>query len=145
MLTVLLITCLLTVLSVGVHYTALSILTEFMLKRDYHVRRWVGVSVLGMLLAHVIEITLFAVGYAILLSYDEFGKLVGAVEDSIISDIWYYSFVSYTSLGFGDIVPTKALRLMTGIETLTGLILIAWSASFIFMQMHRFWSAEAGP
>ncbi len=145
MLIVLLTTCLLTVLSVGVHYTALSILTEFMLKRDYHVRRWVGVSVLGMLLAHVIEVTLFAVGYAILLSYDEFGKLVGAVEDSIISDIWYYSFVSYTSLGFGDIVPTKALRLMTGIETLTGLILIAWSASFIFMQMHRFWSAEVKP
>ena len=34
---------------------------------------------------------------------------------------------------------------MTGIETLTGLILIAWSASFIFMQMHRFWSEDDKP
>jgi len=34
---------------------------------------------------------------------------------------------------------------MTALETLTGLILIAWSASFIFMQMHRFWSVEVKP
>ena len=147
MLIVLLTTCLLTVLSVGVHYTALSILTEFMLKRDYHVRRWVGVSVLGMLLAHVIEVTMYAIGYVILGRYFDYGDLIDSVgeEIEIISDYWYFSFVSYTSLGFGDIVPIRALRLMTALETLTGLILIAWSASFIFMQMHRFWSAEDKP
>ena len=139
------ITCLLTVLSVGVHYTALSILTEFMLKRDYHVRRWVGVSVLGMLLAHVIEVTMYAIGYVILGRYFDYGDLVGNMGDNIVSDYWYFSFVAYTSLGFGDITPTGSLRILTALETLTGLIMIAWSASFIFMQMHRFWSAEDKP
>jgi len=145
MLIVLLIACLLTLLSVGVHYSALSLLTEFMLKRDYHVRRWVGVSILAMLLAHVIEVSMYAIGYIILGRYFDYGDLVGSMGDEIISDYWYFSFVSYTSLGFGDIVPTGALRLMTALETLTGLILIAWSASFIFMQMHRFWSVEVKP
>jgi hypothetical protein len=145
MLIVLLATCLLTVLSVGVHFFALSTLTQFLLKRDYHSRFWVGFSVLGMLLAHIVEISLFAVGYVIFHRDLEYGKLTGNMGNEIFNDFWYYSFVSYTSLGFGDIVPEDELRIMTGIETLTGLILIAWSASFIFMQMHRFWSAEVKP
>ena len=142
---VLLTTCLLTVLSVGVHFFALSTLTQFLLKRDYHSRFWVGFSVLGMLLAHIVEISLFAVGYVIFHRDLEYGKLTGNMGNEIFNDFWYYSFVSYTSLGFGDIVPEDELRIMTGIETLTGLILIAWSASFIFMQMHRFWSVEVKP
>lgn len=145
MLIVLLTTCLLTVLSVGVHFFALSTLTQFLLKRDYHSRFWVGFSVLGMLLAHIVEISLFAAGYVIFHRHLEYGNLTGNIRNEIFNDFWYYSFVSYTSLGFGDIVPEDELRIMTGIETLTGLILIAWSASFIFMQMHRFWSAEDKP
>jgi hypothetical protein len=31
---------------------------------------------------------------------------------------------------------------MTALETLTGLILIAWSASFLYMQMNRLWDRQ---
>jgi hypothetical protein len=34
--------------------------------------------------------------------------------------------------------------LLTDLETLAGLILIARSASFLFMQMHRFWEQDGG-
>ena len=37
---------------------------------------------------------------------------------------------SFTSLGFGDIVPTGAVRLLAGAECLNGLLLIGWSASY---------------
>jgi hypothetical protein len=142
MLVVLLTTFALTLMAVGVHYFALSTLTNFLMKRDYHSRFWVGFSVLGMLLAHIVEISIFAAGYVLFHRDLEHGSLVGNMGNEIFIDFWYFSFVSYTSLGFGDIVPEDELRIMTGIETLTGLILIAWTASFIFMQMHRFWGED---
>lgn len=143
MLTVLVIASLLILLSVGVHYNALTHLSSFLQHRDVHVRRWVAVGILVILLAHVLEIAMFAIAYEHLHDYGQFGTLIGATTHENTSDYWYYSFVTYTSLGFGDIVPTEALRLLTGLETLTGLILIAWSASFIYMQMQRFWDRSA--
>ncbi|MCA9451483.1 MAG: two pore domain potassium channel family protein, partial [Nitrospira sp.] len=47
----------------------------------------------------------------------------------------YYSFVTHTTLGFGDLIPTGPLRFLTGIESLTGLVLITWTASCIYLQM----------
>ncbi len=32
------------------------------------------------------------------------------------------------------------IRLLAGVEALTGLVLIAWTASFAFLQMQRFWT-----
>jgi len=92
--------------------------------------------------AHIVEVQLFAVGYYVLDRYEIYGRLAGNVSDDL-THFSYYSFVAYTSLGFGDIIPSGWLRLMTAIETLLGLILIAWSASFLFMQMQRFWNIDA--
>jgi Ion channel len=143
MIVVLLTTCLITLLSVGTHYNALTGLSAFLRVRSGKVRRWVGISVLAILLVHILEVILFAVAYKVLVGFGDYGELTG-VLDHDLSDYWYFSFVAYTSLGFGDIVPTHELRLMTALETLTGLILIAWSASFLFMQMHRFWEQDGG-
>ena len=45
----------------------------------------------------------------------------------------------YTTLGFGDLVPLGPIRHMTGSESVAGLVLITWSASFTFLEMQRFW------
>jgi hypothetical protein len=42
-------------------------------------------------------------------------------------------------VGFGDLVPHGAIRFMTGMEALTGLVMITWSASFTFLEMQRDW------
>jgi hypothetical protein len=42
----------------------------------------------------------------------------------------------------GDIQPHGDLRFLTGIESLTGLVLITWTASFLFVEMQRFWNAR---
>jgi len=55
------------------------------------------------------------------------------------SEYVYFSTVSYTSLGLGDIYPTGGLRLVTGAEALLGLLLIAWSASFAYLSMVDLW------
>jgi hypothetical protein len=51
----------------------------------------------------------------------------------------YFSTVSYTSLGLGDLYPTGALRLLTGVEALQGLAMIAWTGSFTYLAMEKFW------
>ena len=126
----------LVLLSVTVHYWTLSLLTGVLAK--LRMRMWIAVSVLGALLAHIVEIFLFAIGYRFFHAHEQYGKLVGAIEGGL-DDYVYFSFVAYSSLGFGDITPTGSIRFLTAVETLTGLVLIAWTASFIFVQMERFW------
>jgi hypothetical protein len=57
-------------------------------------------------------------------------------------DALYFSAETFSSLEFGDITPAGPLRLIAGSETLVGLLLIGWSASYTFVAMERFW-AEA--
>lgn len=47
------------------------------------------------------------------------------------------SMVTFTSLRLGDVFPQGELCLITGIEVLTGLLVIGWSASFLYMEMHE--------
>ena len=55
------------------------------------------------------------------------------------SDAFYFSLTSYTTLGFGDLYPTGALRLLSGIEALNGLVMVGWTASMTYLSMERFW------
>ncbi len=76
------------------------------------------------IMVHLLEIGLFAIGLGILLSSGDFRQLAGAYQSGFTSD-FYYSAITYTALGFGDIRPTSPLRLFTAIESITGLVLIA--------------------
>jgi hypothetical protein len=73
-----------------------------------------------------------------MLADGRFGSLVGNVEHGI-SDFFYYSAITYTSLGFGDIAPQGSLRILAAVEAITGLVLIAWTASFAFVAMQSLW------
>ena len=57
-------------------------------------------------------------------------------------DCVYFSFTTFTTLGFGDIHPLGPIRFLTGIEALTGLVLITWTASFLFLEMQRHWDGS---
>jgi hypothetical protein len=56
-------------------------------------------------------------------------------------DCVYFSFTTFTTLGFGDIAPMGDIRYLTGTESLTGLVLITWTASFLYVEMRKFWGA----
>jgi hypothetical protein len=53
------------------------------------------------------------------------------------ADYLYFAAETYTTLGYGDIYPTGALRLISGICSLNGLLLLAWSGSFLFALAQR--------
>lgn len=95
----------------------------------------------AIMVIHLIEVGIYGLALWFLTKMG-LGELSGMGMGSVerIEDFFYFSVASYTSLGIGDIVPHGHLRIIVGIEALQGLILIAWSASFSYLVMERFWS-----
>ncbi len=99
---------------------------------------------LGVFAAHVVEIFIYALGFYVAINVFELGSLEGVRASGVLGH-FYASAVFYTSLGFGDVLPNGHLRFIVSIEALNGLLLIAWSAAFIFAVMGRSWHCFSGP
>lgn len=124
--------------SVIIHYEVLYQLAEKLPSISVPPRYRVLIGVFIILITHVAEIWLFALGYYLMINIDGLGTLVGNFDQSLL-DCSYFSFTNYTTLGFGDIEPSGHIRFLTGLESLTGLVLITWSASFLFIEMQKYW------
>jgi hypothetical protein len=70
------------------------------------------------------------------------GGLSGHLEGDLL-DYFYFSMATYTTLGIGDLHPSGVMRLIAGIESLNGLVLIGWSASFTYLTMEELWGRGA--
>lgn len=90
--------------------------------------------VAGLFLAHLLEVAIFAIGMLAAVEWFHIGSLLGA-ENAGFRSYMYFSMETYTSLGMGDIYPVGELRMLAGFEVLTGLLMIGWSASFLFVEM----------
>ena len=99
------------------------------------------VVIFGAFFAHTVEITLYALSIYLLAHYGGLGALDDSTRFSL-SVSFYFSAETYTSLGYGDLVPGGGLRLLAGAEALNGLLLIGWSASYTYIAMERFWSND---
>jgi hypothetical protein len=108
----------------------------------------VMVMVAGVFAGQIIAIALYGVLYTILIKFAPvMGALIGGeahigerFDDA--TSIFYFSASTYSSLGYGDIVPEGALRIIAGMEVLNGLVLIGWSVSFTYLMMQQFWGLQ---
>ncbi len=119
------------------HFSVLRVLSGQMSQVSMHNSLRILVMILVSFVAHIIEISLYAAAYALVV-YWGLGKFGGAPIETPL-DYFYFSIVSYTTLGLGDIFPDGHLRFITGVEALNGLLLIAWTGSFIFVAMNNLW------
>ena len=126
-------------ITVAMHYEALRFLGRTL---GAHVHKRIGVLLvmLGLLIAHALEIWVFAFGYMFANWAPDMGHIAG-VEHPDAFDYMYLSSMVYATVGFGDLVPVGAMRMISAAEALTGLALITWSASFTFLAMQKFWPA----
>lgn len=124
---------------VVLHYECLNYLSRHLPLPQGRHRARILVLIFSILTLHIAEIWIFAGGYYFLLQIDGQGALAGTVEMNLL-DCVYYSAMVFTTVGFGDILPTGALRFMTGTEAIAGLTFITWSASYTFLFMQRAWS-----
>ena len=123
-----------------IHYEALSWLSHRLSRPSVHRRRKVLYAIFGVLTTHVLEIWLFGFAYWLSLLHASAGSVAG-LEGNGLLDLVYLSAVTFTTVGFGDIVPQGAIRFVAGTEALTGFVLITWSASFTYLEMDRYWRA----
>ena len=124
--------------TVVIHYEMLRLLWIYIPKLEMKHRLRVIIGVFGTICAHIIEVWIFGVAFYLMASHGGFGTLEGNLEGSLLDSV-YFSFANYTTLGYGDIVASGQLRFLAGMEAITGLSLITWSASFMFMEMMKFW------
>lgn len=106
------------------------------MRQSHHFRLITGV--LGILGTHTLQVWIFAGAFYLMHHAEAWGSLTGNFTGSML-DCVYFSFTTFTTLGYGDIEAQGLLRFLTGIEALTGLVLITWSASFLFVEMQRYW------
>lgn len=120
------------------HYEALSLLTRGLERLRWPGRAKLIAAVLGCFAGHGLEIVLYGAAYWWLTGGAGHGALGGSATPDLGSAL-YFSAETYTSLGFGDVVPSGPVRLLAGVEALNGLLLIGWSASFLYLEMERYW------
>jgi len=138
MLVVILLNTFLLATAVSIHYEVLRLLSVWIPRLSIKNRFRVLFGIFGALIAHTLEVWLFAFGYYFMLGLEKFGYLAGNFNNTLL-DCVYFSYTSYTSLGIGDIYPVGEIRFLAGLEALTGLVLITWTASFMFLEMSKFW------
>jgi hypothetical protein len=77
-------------------------------------------TVLVLMLAHTGEIVVWSLAYAV----------VGAAPAG--SDLLYFAFVNYTTLGYGDVTPVKAWQLLGPMAAMNGILMFGWSTAVLF-------------
>lgn len=141
-----LVTLLLVAFATLLHYEALQGLHRQVGLWHIPSRPKVLIVMAGCFLAHVLEIGLYGLGYWWLVAHAGQGGLTGAAAGprTTLMECLYFSGATYTSLGLGDLAPTGPLRLLAAAQALHGLMLIGWTASFLYISMERFWTARRG-
>lgn len=95
---------------------------------------WMLVRAAGwIILLHLVEIVIWAFFYA----------WRDAMPD--LASAFYFSAVTYTTTGYGDLVLPKEWRLVGGVEALTGILMCGWSAAFFFAVVSRMNQTRSQP
>ena len=143
MLIAMLLSTVMVLVTVLIHYEVLRLTSLLLPRLKIPPRQCILVVIVATFMAHTIEVWLYAITFFLITDHFGIGSFGGSLEHHFV-DYLYFSTATYTSLGYGDIYPLGGLRLMAGIETITGLMMIAWSASFAYLAMEKFWGLH-GP
>jgi hypothetical protein len=88
-------------------------------------------TVVILMLAHVAEVLVWSLAYAV----------ADVAPEG--TDLLYFAFVNYTTLGYGDVVPAERWRLIGPITALNGVLMIGWSTAVIFEVLRT--AVHSGP
>ncbi len=82
------------------------------------------------ILAHLVEIAVWGVFY----------NWRGVMSGPEMS--FYFSAVTYATIGYGDVVPPEDWRLLASMEGLIGILMCAWSGGFFFATVARLYGLQ---
>ena len=134
-------------LTVVIHLTGLALLVRILRSHHRLVRPLKGAPVAILMIAtatifaiHTVEIWLYALLYVLLGAFGNFEVAL------------YFSTVTYSSVGYGDVLLSQEWRILGAIEGATGILMIGWSTAFLVSMLgqlklltHDWLTSEAGP
>ena len=85
-----------------------------------------------LVLLHIAEVSIWALAYLMLP-----GDQLNSVEEAV-----YFSMVTFTSLGYGDVVIAAPWRLLSGIQAMSGLLIFGWSTAMLFAVVRKVWESQ---
>jgi branched-subunit amino acid transport protein AzlD len=128
-----LIGCLLIVITILIH-SAVTRYIIFLVHKQNHPEHkhlkypkeyWVAAMVLIMFVAAIIESSIWAVSYMVV-------NAVPAFEHA-----FYFSIVTFTTLGYGDITLNESWRLLASFEAAVGIIIFGWSTAIVMSVVQK--------
>jgi hypothetical protein len=84
-----------------------------------------------LLVLHLVEMAVWAAAYS----------AAGVMPD--FETGFYYSVKSYTTVGYGDVLPPVSWRLLGPIEAAVGILMLGWSTSIIVAAVQRIYNAPS--
>jgi hypothetical protein len=92
------------------------------------------ITLAGFIVAlHMIEITVWALFYV-------WRQAMPNLQDSL-----YFSAVTYTTTGYGDLVLPRGWQLLGAVEALTGILMNGLSTGFFFAVVSRMFTEDSRP
>jgi hypothetical protein len=94
----------------------------------YQSFRLIGImtaAVSVLMAAHIVEVVVWSLAYAI----------IGVAPPG--TDLTYFAFVNYTTLGYGDVIPLERWRLLGPMTAMNGVLLFGWSTAVIFAVLRN--------
>jgi len=132
-----LITCLLVAVTVAIHAAGLALVPRFLLRARilpptrFWPITWLLVRVTWwLILLHLLEITFWAIFFL-------WQECLPDPESA-----FYFAGVTYTTIGYGDLVLPKPWRMLAPVEGLTGIIMCGLSASIFFAVVNRIYTSR---
>ena len=105
-------------------------------RREFYAGFWHWTGVFSCLAAWMIVLHLFEIAiWALFFHWN------GTMPDA--ASALYFSAVTYTTTGYGDILLPHEWRLLSGVEALTGILMCGWSTGFFFAVVTRMFDSHA--
>ena len=127
------IAALLMVMTTAIHAAGMLLVVHLVLSKDAQTRRskqWmhlysVAGVVLVMFVVSVIEVMVWSATYLWLGAFEMFERAT------------YFSMVTFTTLGYGEIVLGEEWRLLASFEAANGIIMFGWTTAIVLAVVQR--------
>ncbi len=86
--------------------------------------------ILLMFVTSVLEVLVWATAYLAL-------NAIEGLEQAV-----YFSMVTFTTLGYGDVLLDENWRLLASFEAANGIIMFGWTTAIVMAVVHRIFIAE---
>lgn len=93
-------------------------------RRQRHIF-WVGSAILVMFIVSLLEVMVWAVAFLVL-------DVMQSFEEA-----FYFSMVTFTTLGYGDVTLDEGWRLLSAFEAANGIIMFGWTTAIVIAVVHR--------